>query len=163
AIDQAFQQEKFKELDCLADHFRANKDRFAGGQWKLRKLYNGVADQTTHATEEDWKLRLKRLQRWTQVNPQSATARIPLAEAYTNYAWAARGDGYTDTVSQSGWDLLGERMKKAREILEQNSNLKTKCPQWYLVMLQVAQGEGWDHRRAAALMQEAAAFEPTYD
>jgi Domain of unknown function (DUF4034) len=163
AINQLLQQGKFKQLDCLADAARSQKARLPGGNWKLRLVYGGVSDQETHATEIDWKDRLKRLQHWVDERPNSTTARIALAEAYTHYAWFARGHGTADDVSDSGWKLFSGRMKKAREILEQNLLLKEECPEWYAVMLDVAQGEGWDRERADALVQQATAFEPTYD
>jgi hypothetical protein len=55
AIAQLLKQEKFAELDCLADAARAGKTRFSGGGWKLRNIYIGLdSPQPGHPTQEDW-------------------------------------------------------------------------------------------------------------
>src|SRR5262249_26437364 len=89
--------------------------------------------------------------------------RIALAKAYTQYAWKARGDGMSDTVSQNGWKLFADRLQKARETLEQAASLSTKDPEWYAAMQSVSLGESWDLKRSNALFEEAIKFEPVYD
>jgi hypothetical protein len=39
---QLLGEEKFEELDCLADTARSGKTRFPGGSWKLRNIYIGL-------------------------------------------------------------------------------------------------------------------------
>jgi hypothetical protein len=162
AIQRLFHEEKFAELDCIADAARVSKSRFAFGGWKLKAVYLAIAEPQGHATEEDWATHLKTLNRWVSTRPESITARVVLAEAYTEYAWNARGTGFSDTVSQSGWKLFEQRIDKAKEILEQASKLKSKCPQWYVVMQTVALAEGWNRSKATALLDQAVAFEPDY-
>ena len=163
AIAQLLKQEKFAELDCLADAARTGKTRFSGGAWKLRNIYIGLhSPRPGHPTQEDWSQHLDLIERWSSHNPQSITARIALAESYTRYAWDARGGGYSDSVSDSGWKLFGERMAKAKEILDNASTLSRKCPDWYVGMQLVAQGQGWDLPKATALFEKAVAFEPDY-
>jgi hypothetical protein len=163
AIAQLLKQEKFGDLDCVADAARTGKTRFPGGAWKLRNLYIGLEEpRPGHATQEDWLQHLDLLERWTHRNPQSITAPVALAEAYASYAWDARGDGSSDTVSGSGWKLFGERIAKAKTILDEASALSSKCPDWYVAMLQVAQGQSWELPRETALFQQAVAFEPAY-
>lgn len=163
AIAQLLKQERFSDLDCVADAARTAKTRFSGGGWKLRNLYIGLeSPRPGHPTQEDWVQHLELIERWTRRNPQSITAPIALAEAYVAYAWDARGDGYANTVSDSGWALFGERIAKAKTILDSASTLATKCPDWYIAMQQVAQGQSWELPRATALFQQAVAFEPAY-
>jgi hypothetical protein len=163
AIAQLLKQEKFGDLDCLADSARTGKTRFSGGAWKLRNLYIGLeSPRPGHPTQEDWLQLLELIERWAQRNPQSITAPIALAEAYVGYAWDARGDGFSNTVSNSGGRLFGERIAKARTILDDASALASKCPDWYIAMQQVARGQSWELPRATALFQQAVAFEPAY-
>jgi hypothetical protein len=162
AIQQLLAQEKFTELDCIADAERASKARFAGGRWKLNVFYWSLEQPEGHATEEDWSTHLGILNHWASANPLSITARVALAGAYARYAWDARGSDYADTVTQSGWKLFGQRIDKAKEILEQASTLEAKCPHWYVVMQRVALAEGWDLARATALLDQAVATEPDY-
>lgn len=163
AIAQLLKQEKFAQLDCISNRLRSTKARFSGGAWKLRNFYIGLdTPRPGHPTQEDWRRHLALMERWTQLRPHSTTAQIALAESYVSYGWDARGTGYTDDVSNSGWKIFGQRVEKARQILTAAPALKTKCPDWYIAMQQVAQGQSWDLPRATALLQEAIAFEPGY-
>jgi hypothetical protein len=159
-------EEQFDELDCLADRARANKETFPGGLWKIHKLYQGLYSPiqypVTHATSEDWDLQLRRLMRWEVARPKSVTARVALAWAYIDYAWEARGEGSSDTVSGNGWKLFADRTAEAKRILDEASTLPTKCPEWYAVMQSVAQNQDWGADRGRALYDEAIRFEPGY-
>jgi hypothetical protein len=161
-ISGLLDSEDFKQLDCIADSVRSNKTRFAGGFWQLRSFYRGVSEVQGHATEEDWRTRIEHLQKWSTANPTSITARVALAEAYTSYAWHARGDGMGDTVTDNGWKLFGQRIDQARMTLEDASSLPSRCPEWYSAMLLVARAQGWDIDKVTELLKKAAAFAPDY-
>ncbi len=163
AIAQLLKQEKFADLDCLADAARAGKTRFPGGGWKLRNIYIGLdSPQPGHPTQDDWQRHMELVQLWGKRSPNSITAPIALAESYASYAWDARGDGFANSVSESGWKLFGERMAKAKAILDENSALATKCPDWYVAMQKVAQGQSWELPQATTLFEKAVKFEPEY-
>lgn len=163
AIAQLLKQEKFGELDCLADAARAGKSRFSGGAWKLRYIYLGLdSPRPGHPTQEDWRQHFGLMDRWIKQNPHSITARIALAESYVQYGWDARGNGYSDNVSESGWKLLSERAARAKAILDAASETARKCPDWYFAMQEVAQAQGWNVAPARALYERAVAFEPDY-
>jgi len=158
-------EEKFVELDCLADHARSGKERLPGGLWKIHLLYQGLRQPVphpVHATQEDWTDLLQRLQRWVKARPDSITARVALALAYLDYAHDARGSGYSSTVSESGWKLFEERTAEAKRILKEASTLTTKCPEWYVGMQMVSVDQGWSVTEARALFEEANKFEPEY-
>ena len=158
-------EEKFVELDCLADHARAGKERLPGGLWKIHLLYQGLRQPVpypVHATQEDWTNLLQRLQRWAKARPESITARVALALAYLDYAHDARGTGYARTVSESGWKLFEERTAEAKRILKEASTLASKCPEWYVAMQMVSVNQGWSVTEARALFEEANKFEPEY-
>jgi hypothetical protein len=156
---------KFDQLDCLADGVRASRERFSGGMWKLHLLYAGLAKPlpgSVHATESDWQALLADLHKWANQKPKSITAHIALASAYMEYAWLARGSGSADTVSSSGWDLFESRVAKAKQLLDDEDALPTKCPEWFVIMLKVAQAQGWEMDRSRALFETAVSFEPGY-
>ena len=164
-IARMLREEEFEKLDCLADHVRSAKERFSGGPWKLHVLYAGLylpVQYPQHSTEEDWNILLQHLRRWVADQPKSTTARVALAWAYLQYAWDARGDGYANSVSESGWKLFEERTAEARTILEDASHLPERCPEWYLAMQKVAENESWDKNEARALFEQAFKFEPEY-
>jgi hypothetical protein len=162
ALQKLLAQEKFDELECIADSDRSTKAKFSGGMWKLHNFYGGIQEPRGHATEEDWSTHLARLNRWVAAKPASITARVALASAYIQYAWAARGEDFADKVTASGARLFDRRTQKARQILEQASSLQAKCPEWYLAMQFVALGQGWEKAKAESLLNQAIAFEPDY-
>lgn len=158
-------QSKFDELDCLADGVRSRKERFSGGMWKIHVFYEGVSKPLPgklHATQDDWEGLLAFLQRWISQKPESVTAHVALARAYMNYAWFARGSGYADSVSDSGWQQFKERTAQAKRLLEQANTLSTKCPEWFNVMMMVAQAEGRDINQIRAVFDEGTKLEPSY-
>ena len=150
-------EEKFVELDCLADHARSGKERLPGGLWKIHALYQGLCQPVPyplHATQEDWTRLLQRLHRWVKARPESITAPVALALAYLDYAHDARGSGYANTVSESGWKLFQERTAEARRILKEAWRLPSKCPEWYVAMQMVSVNQGWSVTEARALFEE---------
>lgn len=162
AIGELVEKDDFQQLECIADTVRSKKMRFAGGTWQLHIFYSGASGVQGHATEEDWKDRQSHLDRWVTEKPQSITANVALAKFYVKYAWAARGDGMSDSVTSSGWKLFSQRMDKAKAILEQASALPAKCPGWYIVMQSVALAQGWDATQHDDLLKQATALAPDY-
>jgi hypothetical protein len=160
AIVDLLEQLDFDKLDCIADAARSSKARFPGGLWKLHNIYVALDEPEGHFTDEDWNTRLLSLKRWIATKPNSITARVALAGAYTSYAWDARGSGTSESVTGSGWRLFNERLEKARAILVENSALTAKCPESYLVMQEIAQGQGINQE--PALLKHAIAVEPGY-
>jgi hypothetical protein len=163
-IAQVLSDNNFDELDCVADAARSDKKRFSGGAWKIHRIYSGLDEPKPgiHATEEEWSAHLARVEHWVRMKPDSITARVALAKSYVGYAWEARGSGYSDSVSEAGWKLFAQRLAQAKTVLRNASGLSAKCPEWYLVMQQVALGEGWDPVKAGELLQNAIRFEPGY-
>lgn len=153
---------KFSKLDCLANSVRSRKETFPGGTWKIHAIYIGLAKPPLHATQEDWNTHIKLLQRWVSTRPHSISARIALAESYYFYGVDARGTGFADTVTDSGWKLFKGRTAKSRQILEQASPLSAKDPEWYVAMQDVALAQSWEPAARKALFEQAIKFEPAY-
>ena len=162
-VQELVSDDKFKELDKMADAARASKARFKGGNWQLFVFYDAVTNPVgEHVSVADWNDLIDRLKVWQRTMPESVTANVALAQAYINLGWQARGDGYADTVGENGWKGLHESVEQAKEALRAAKELKDKCPQQYVVAQHVALIEGWDKEKTSALFDEAVAFEPTY-
>jgi len=157
-------RERFVELDKMADEVRSSKARFPGGGWKISRFYEALSKTNAgaNATENDWQSHLGLFQRWMAARPQSITARVALAEAYLDYAWAARGNGYANTVTPEGWRLFEERSKQATKVLIDAAALPSKCPHWYEVMQQVALAAGANKNQHRVIFEQAIKFEPLY-
>ncbi|HLJ88310.1 MAG TPA: hypothetical protein VKZ53_15935 [Candidatus Angelobacter sp.] len=164
AIAGAVGNDRFEWIDKLADDVRTTKARYSGGGWKLRGVYGALETPITsdYASKDPWSLLFARLERWKAQRPDSITARVALAGAWINYGWAARGGGTIDTVTEDNWQLFQSRAHKARAILEEAQKLTAKCPEWFVVMQQVAVSEQWDPTEFNALTEKAIAFEPDY-
>jgi len=158
--------ESFDQLECLAAHYRTSKEKFSGGVWKLHTFYLALSKPVLdpqHPTEQDWLDHIATLKRWTVSKPNSLTARVALSKTYIGYAWAARGNGNSDSVTGSGWKLFGERLDRASDLLNSASTVAPKDAEWYFTMLQLATtGQTWDLPKARAVFEEAYNFEPKY-
>lgn len=164
-IRTLFNTDNFQKIDEIADQARSTKERLKGGFWAIHILYVPLETPphgTDGSTESEWQIHLARLQRWADQRPQSVTARVALAGAYSNYAWKARGGGYAGEVTDEGWRLFGERTDKAAGILVEAFKLPVKDPEWYLAMQSVMQDKGESKSMQTAMFQKAIAFEPDY-
>jgi len=163
-IKQAFSQGNFDQLEKTIKEARESKGRILGGVWKVDIFYTAIYQTFLgpQPQEAEWKMHFDSLNQWIKAKPQSAAARISFAEAYTGYAWVARGDGAANTVSDEGWELFQERNGLAVAALVEAAQLKEKCPYWYEAMQMVALDQGWDKSQARELLEEAVRFEPDY-
>jgi hypothetical protein len=154
---------KFGELEEIADAARSQKSRFRGGAWKIHSFYGAIQSPgSLTATDAAWNAHIERLQRWIAFRPESSTPRVALAISYLRFAWKARGNGTGDKVTADAWKLFSERVRKAQDVLEQAKSISTKDPQWYQTMQTVALAQGWSHKQAEQLLEEADAVEPGY-
>jgi hypothetical protein len=157
-------EENFAQLEKIAEQNRTERGLFVGGAWKNNAFFNatGSPAHDGEIKDSDYKFHIRRIEKWIAAYPQSAAARIALARTYTNYASFARGDGTSDTVSRSQWDLYRERAALAQDALLTAANFKERDPHWYEAMQHVAFVEGWHKRQARELLDQAVAFEPGY-
>jgi hypothetical protein len=163
-IQLYFHYRNFRDLEREADEARTRKGRVVGGVWKIFEIYVALGKDAVEGegTDANWKAYLETFKAWMAAESESATARVALANAYIEYAWHARGRGYSDTVSHKGWNLMEERMELARTTLLQAARLREKCPYWFEAMQMVATAQGWDKASTRELFNRASAFEPAY-
>jgi hypothetical protein len=163
-IKQYFSQGNYDQLEKAAKEAREGKGRVLGGTWKILDFYTAIYQTFLGANpdESDWKMYFDSLNHWIAAKPESAAARIGLAEAYMGYAWKARGGGYANTVTDKSWDLFRERVGMASATLVEAARLKEKCPVWYEQMQTVALAQGWEKSQTQELLEQAVAFEPDF-
>jgi len=159
-----FNNENFDAIDRKANQARRDKERFTGGYWKIRLLYDSLTKIYGEGfqTEEAWRAHLEKVKKWKRQSLDSITARIVLAESYTAYGWFVRGTGFSSTVKSEDRNKLNERLDLAYNELTEAQNLKDKCPQWYEAMLFLAMAQSWNAEDFDALLEEAVGFEPDY-
>src|SRR5579863_2891919 len=165
-INNLLLQDDFGELEKIARQYRAEKDRVVGGYWKNDTFYYAAYPSSfpSHSgnMDSDYLALIARGKKWIAAYPESATARIFLANIYTAYADEARGTGFANSVSDDQWKLFHERTSQAKETLLEAATLQEKDAHWYTVMQMVAFQEGWDKAEARDLLDQAIAFQPGY-
>ena len=162
-IDNLFVHENFAELEKIEQQNRIEKGRVAGGIWKSSSFFTAIAvPPGEEMNESDYDFRFSIGKKWTALYPNSATARIALADIYTSYADFARGSGHADSVSDANWKLFYSRVAQAKQVLLEAAAMKDKDAHWFDVMMQVSNSEGWDRARERELFDQAVAFEPSY-
>ena len=149
----------FDELDRVAADLRRTNEVWTSGLAKLdsyyRAMYRPVPEQ-----QGTWDTHLAFLEHWAQVRSNSVAARVALGQAYANYAWFARGQGWSSGVSSDSWKLYATRLAKARQILEEAEKLPVKDAWLYVPLVQVANGQSWPRPQAEELVRKALAIDP---
>jgi len=152
---------KFDELDALAAQIRAERARFDNGSWKIFQFYESLICRPDKP-ESMWQLHARIHEKWDAAKPRSITAQVAHANFFSDYAWHARGTGYSKTVTKEGWRLFAERLAKAREFLDKSVDFEPKCPMWWRVGMTVAKSQQWNRDEFEKLFDEAKAFEPQF-
>jgi len=163
-VREKFRQPDFVWVDQEAHKDRLSKERLPGGYWKLRALYNALEEPARgeKASDGDWEDLLNSLASWSKQKPTSVTAKVALAAAWQRYAWKARGDGTAETVSDTAWEVFGERLASARQALSEASDLKERCPYWYEIALWVGIGQSSGREALDKLFDAGVELEPTF-
>lgn len=160
---EALTHRDFELIDRAADAARASKEKVAGGDWKLEKIYLGLEKPFTATSDYEWKQHLQLLKEWTMAKPNSVTAPVALAQCYVLFGWRARGGDYADKVSPENWKLFDERLREAYTVLATAADRGGKlCPAWFSVMQQIALGQGWKRETYDEIFAAAVKYEPTW-
>lgn len=160
---EALVHRDFDLLDRAADAARASKEKVAGGDWKLSKIYDGLEEPFAATSDYEWKQHLQLLKEWTTAKPNSLTAPVALAQCYVLFGWRARGGDYADKVSAENWKLFDERLREAYMVLMTAADRGRKlCPAWFSVMQQIALSKGWKRETYDEIFATAVKYEPTW-
>src|SRR5262249_15626687 len=136
---QMVSQEKFGDLEDLADELRKEKYSFYNGPSKITRFYVAMLPEESSGGKE-WEELVGKLEKWNKAYPKSFTAHVVLGCVYKDFAWAARGGGYANTVSDEGWRLFKKRLETARAHLLEAEKLHCPDPTMYSTLISVATG-----------------------
>lgn len=78
----------------------------------------------------------------------------------TEWAWTARGSGWSDSVTPEGWRLMEERLEMAQKVLEEAQASFPENPDFPAELLSVELGQGIGKDRMEKLFAKAIALEP---
>ncbi len=159
-----FMQERFAELEQLADRYRTTEARTRSGLWKLTLFYSGLTDLAFSDEKSDkyWDSIESKALRWVDAFPDSPTPRIAYSLVLIGHAWMFRGGGWGSEVKSQDWKPFHEYMKKAETYLLEHKDIAAADPRWYETMLAVARAQDWDIQRFKQLVDEAVARYPYF-
>ncbi len=164
-ITSLLMQRDFAQLEKIAAQNRLEKARLVGGIWKNYEFMVACAYPATEGKPIDaaaYSARMDLLNQWIAQFPQSAAAHIALAQSNLYYAFFIRGTGAASEVSEKQWEIFHERTAQAHKSLLIAASLKERDREWYSVMLELAQAEGWDRVTTRELFDQAVAYEREY-
>jgi DNA/RNA endonuclease YhcR with UshA esterase domain len=160
-LEKLLREGKYEELEKIAAAWRKPEARMLDGRWNLFVFYNSLASPT-ESTDEGFAEARRKLEDWRAKRPQAIEPVILLADLERAYAWHARGGGWAHTVTDEGWRLMGERLDKAKSLLDSVYDRRLECPQWVNTMQSVALGQGWPDDKVKSMLDEAIAAWPEY-
>lgn len=165
-IYTAYKENDFAALDKLGTKLRAEKSRTPSGRWNLSDFYmylfGAMLEGRKENSAEQWSEVESKMNRWVASTPQSAIAPIALGSAQRRHAWALRGAGFANTVTQKGWEGFSKHLAIASDTLQINKKISSEDPQWYVEMLSLALAQSWTKEQYLALYEEAVSKEPLY-
>ena len=163
-----FEQGKFAALNGMARQL--GQELTPSGTPKLQYLYAGLMDyadyQTPSLTDvpnvKRWQMLFDRVAGWVKRAPSPA-AYIALAKFHHHFAWAWRGDGMANTVSDNAWAPYHQQLKIEHDILMAHKAEAASDPEWYYTMENLALEQNWSASESQKLYSEALARYPYYD
>ncbi len=160
-LPKLLKKKKFKELEETAAKLRKQPDANTEGYWQLDHFYTAL-ETNRSANDKVYQDNIALLNEWLKEIPDSATARCILAQLYIDYAWAARGSGYANTVSDDAWKLFRERIELARATLDADPKIKEQCPHSFSIYGTISMAQGWERPEHEKLLAECHKIWPTY-
>lgn len=105
--------EAFSAIEGIADTLRSKRLLSQNGSLLLGQFYGHLSGSRGTDLEKNISI----FERWLKLYPESIAARFCLANAYTSWAWQARGVDVAANVTPEGWKLFRERLTKAQDTL----------------------------------------------
>ncbi|MGB0372972.1 MAG: hypothetical protein ACPGN3_16700 [Opitutales bacterium] len=150
-IRNAFEARDFDFLEDSALKFIESKALLDDGSWSITRFHEALGRRPGRS-EPQFQADLQILKEWETEFPNSLTAKVAKIDFLTDYAWFARGGGYSNTVTDEGWKLMGERLMEAWKIIQTAVDHEGKNPYLYEIAIKVAMGLSVDARIYSELL-----------
>ena len=124
------------------------------GRPRLSGMLKGITNSFYYNGGQDWNKNIERINKLKSTYPNIPISAIAEAQYWFDYAWDARGSGYSSTVTGDGMKLFHERLKKAAKVLDDSKAYASALPVWYEVMLKVKSAQGLPERERDAILVE---------
>jgi len=161
-VQRLLAEKRYVDLDAYVTEAAKHQPPFYGGRSRLAKIYRHLSELDKKSPDRIWEEHIGKVEAWSAQFPSSVIPRIVLGCTWTHYAWKARGGGWANSVGKSAWQLFGDRLAKARQILESAEKLPGKDPELYDALLWVAIGQGWSRAEMEAAFDKGIKINPNY-
>jgi hypothetical protein len=113
-------------MDCITDDYAL-------------PAANAVLDgfDQAFAGQPDWSKSLRNVSIFKEKSQNSPIAMALEVQYWIQYAWNARGTGFSSSVAEEGWKLFKERLLNAEKLLIDNKAKASAVPLWYTQMIVV--------------------------
>jgi hypothetical protein len=159
-----FGRDQFGDLEKLFDDWQNPKERLADGRWKLAIFERALRSEFEQIS--DWDRLLEHIREWQGTFPKSRAAALTEAMYWRAYAWNARGTGYSNSVTQDGWQLFQQRLEKSLALLLESKTYTSTSPLWARMFLATAGDLGWPKQKLLEafrdLVKTQSNFDPLY-
>jgi Domain of unknown function (DUF4034) len=159
-VSRHYRDNNFDALEALYNRLKTGKERYRDGQWKLENFRKGIGDE--FSIWQHWDLDLQKLREWQKKSPTSFIAKYAEAIYWRAYAWEARGDGYSNTVSKEAYALFFERLGKAGQILTNLEPMSAEHADWFASMIRLAGEYGVERQQLMAVFTKGQKLFPEY-
>lgn len=149
------------EVEAELQKLRDGRDKSPMYWAELSGWYANLSDPK-FTQSKDYTEHLKKLATWRDEFPESPTPLVVLARSYIRYAWDARGVGTSNTVSEVGWELYGQRVEEAHRLLEESLKLGAKDGEVFTRLVEVAKAASLPVEQTRTWVEEGRKVDPTY-
>ena len=156
-----FTKRAFSELEALAAKYRASKEAYASGSWKLGYLYAGL-EPNEDAPLPAWIERVAVADEWMRKRPDSMTARVAKARLLIGYGWTIRSGRWADNVKEKQWTQFFALLQQAVKVLREAKSLSERCPYYWSTWQKAAMGSQMEKAQYDGLFQQAIKEFPDY-
>jgi rhomboid protease GluP len=151
----------YASLDALMTHAVSSLGDLPDGSSTLEGIVKGL-DTLTYFGGFDVGALLARTASWRRTVPGSVQADLIESMVFLNWAWAVRGHGAANEVTQQAWALFAHRTEMATAALQDLSQESPKQPLWYVLSLDVGLDQSLDANTLRATFNRGAVRFPNY-
>jgi hypothetical protein len=147
--------QKYSELEVMAEKFREDELRTSSGLWMLTLFYGAIGEINRHNKKdpEAWIGLRKNVDSWMSKYPNSPTPYIAKSIILKDEAWSIRGNGYSSSVKPESWKPFHKKVEESRVVLEDSIDVSSQDPHWYVVMTNIATIQSWKEDKFESLIK----------
>ena len=152
---------EYKSLDGAMHLYTRRGDDLPDGGSSLSGVSDGLDDLFEYGGM-DLDGAIRRTAAWRRAEPGSIEPDLVEAMIYSEWAWAARGRGFANTVSPQALQLFTYRTEYAAAALDEQTAHASESPLWYTIAIGVGRDQSIDKTKLEAVFGRGVAKYPAY-